>query len=310
MNRVLHTIINPASGNGRARRQWPDFKKRIEAQGFEIIEYVTTGPEDASQFAGQLARQSVDEILVVGGDGTTNEVVNGCFENGCPISPELVLSIVPCGTGRDFSRNLGIKNADQAISLLSQDTICTIDLGLLRYRNGDGPIDRCFVNVADVGLGAEAAAWINKTTKALGGFFAYLVGATRTILVFKGKPARVVVDGKVVHDGPVGMIVIANGRFHAGGMLMAPMASMTDGKLEILIVDDVPKHTLLTSLLPKVYRGKHMGHPAVQHLSAEEIDVQAVSEMPFEVDGEQPGTTDIRVTVLPKALRVRAPACR
>jgi diacylglycerol kinase family enzyme len=106
------------------------------------------------------------------------------------------------------------------------------------------------------------------------------------------------------------MIVIANGRFHAGGMLMAPMASMTDGKLEILIVNDVPKRTLLTSLLPKVYRGRHMGHPAVQHLSGEEIEVHAATELPFEVDGEQPGTTDIRAIVLPKVLRVRAAACR
>jgi diacylglycerol kinase family enzyme len=105
------------------------------------------------------------------------------------------------------------------------------------------------------------------------------------------------------------MVVLANGRYLGGGMLMAPMASARDGQFEILVLRDVPKRTLLGSLLPSVYRGTHVSHPAVQHFRGSEVEITAADRLPFEVDGEQPGTTDLRARVLPGAIRVRAPIC-
>ncbi|MDI3340583.1 MAG: diacylglycerol kinase family lipid kinase [Sphaerobacter sp.] len=311
MIQEFHAIVNPASGNGRAKRLWLPVAARLRAQGITVWEHQTSGRGDATRLARELVEAGAREFLVAGGDGTTNEVVNGLFANGRPLAPDAILSIIPCGTGRDFSRSLGIRNVDHAVSLLSAGKVCAVDVGRIAYRDHGAPCERYFVNVADVGLGAETAALLNRSSKALGGFLAYLLGATRTILTFRGRVARVVVDGETVFHGPIGMVVLANGRYHAGGMDMAPMASLTDGLLEILVLREVPRRTLLGSLLPRVYLGRHVGHAAVLHRTGREVEIKAEDGLPFETDGEQPGTTDLRADVLHRALLVRtaAPLC-
>lgn len=303
----IDIIINPASGNGRAGRFWPTLKSQIEALGLSPRDHQTTGIGDATRITRDLLNAGAREIAVVGGDGTLNEVVNGFFENGIPVSPNATLSIIPCGTGRDFSRMLKIASPEQAIRLLPVSVVRPIDVGLIRYHADGVAQSRCFINVADVGLGAETAAWINRSSKAAGGFLSYLAGVIRTILVFQGRPATVIVDDELIHDGPIGMVVLANACYLAGGMRIAPSASLTDGLLDVLILRDVPKRVLLTSLLPSVYLGRHIQHPAVLHLQGRKIEVRSPIPLPFEVDGEQPGTTDLQAIVLPGALRVRMP---
>lgn len=303
----IDIIINPASGNGRAGRSWPKLRSQIEALRLHPREHRTAGIGDATRITRELLDSGAREIAVVGGDGTLNEVVNGFFNNGIAVAPEATLSLIPCGTGRDFSRMLKIASPEQAIRLLPVSVVRSIDVGLIHYRANGEARSRCFVNVADVGLGAETAAWINRSSKAAGGFITYLAGVIRTIMVFQGRPATVIVDGEPIHDGPIGMVVLANARYLAGGMRMAPSASLTDGLLDILVLRDVPKRVLLTSLLPSVYRGRHIQHPAVLHLRGKRIEIRSPISLPFEVDGEQPGTTDLQATVLPGALRVRMP---
>lgn len=303
----LTVIINPVSGNGRAGRRWPEIARRMRARGISLVEHRTTGPGDAERLARTALIGGAREIVVVGGDGTANEVVNGFFDDGQPVAPDAVLSVVPCGTGRDFARSLGIRSIEEAVDLIGTGPVAAIDVGHVTYHNDGKPTSRYFVNCADVGLGAETAALINRSSKALGGLLAYLLGAVRTIVTFRGQVARVRVDGQDIHHDRMGMVVLANGRYHAGGMFMAPDASMTDGEFDILVLRDVPKPVLLGSLLPRVYRGKHIGHPAVFHCRGRQVDVIADGVLPFEADGEQPGTTDLRAVVLPAALSVRIP---
>jgi diacylglycerol kinase (ATP) len=309
MKREIDTIVNPASGSGRTRRRWPMLKRQLEAHGFTVREYQTSGRQDATRITRDLLKSGAREIVVVGGDGTLNEVVNGFFDRGVPMTTDATLSIIPCGTGRDFCRSLRIHSDEQAVRLLAIGVVKPIDIGIVRYgRNSIGDSQtRCFVNVADVGLGAETAAWINQSSKAIGGFLSYLVGVARTIAVFRGQQAEVIVDGESIHRGAVGMVVLANARYLAGGMLIAPTASFTDGLLDVLVLHDIPKRTLLGSLLPRVYRGQHVGHPAVLHSRGRKVEIRCADPIPFEVDGEQPGTTDLEAVILPGVLRLRMP---
>jgi len=306
MIQEVDAIINPASGNGRTQRVWPGVAGRLRARGITVREHLTSAPGDATRLARDLVLGGAREILVAGGDGTLNEVVNGLFDDGRALAPDVVVSVVPCGTGRDFSRSLGIRNTDHALSVLTDGKVYTVDVGRITYQEDGAARNRYFLNVADVGLGAETAALLNRSSKALGPFLAYFLGAARTILTFRGHVARVVVDGQTIFHGPIGMVVLANGRYHAGGMDMAPMASLTDGLFEVLVLREVPRRILLGSLLPRVYRGRHIGHAAVLHLTGREVMVEAEGTLLFECDGEQPGATDIRAVVLPRSLRVRA----
>jgi len=168
----------------------------------------------------------------------------------------------------------------------------------------DAPVTRYFINVADSGLGAETAERINRGSKALGGLVSYMVGAVRTIAVFDFRDATIEVDGVEVFAGRTGIVVFANGRYFAGGMVIAPDASLCDGMLEIFILQDVGKRALLTSLLPRVYRGKHVGRPGVLHYTAASAAVRSSERMLIEMDGEQVGLGPLEVGVLPRALRV------
>lgn len=303
----IDVIVNPVSGSGRAGRSWPALKRQMEHVRLIPREHRTAGIGDATRITRELLNSGAREIAVLGGDGALNEVVNGFFRDGIPVAPEATLSLIPCGTGRDFSRMLRITTPEQAVRLLPVSVVQPIDVGLISYHTNGEARSRCFVNVADVGLGAETAALMNRSSKTAGGFLSYLAGVIRTIMVFQGRPATIIVDGEQIYEGPIGMVVLANARYLAGGMRMAPAASLTDGLLDVLVLRDVPKRELLLSLLPSAYRGTHIQHLAVLHLRGKEIAVRSPMPLPFEVDGEQPGTTDLLATVLPAALRLRMP---
>lgn len=307
-DREWHAIVNPASGGGRTRKIWPPLAELLRSNGFRLHQHETSGVGDATEIAQRLVSEGARDIVVVGGDGTLNEVINGIVADDDVGTADVVLSLIPCGTGKDFARSLGITSPEHALDVLANGVVSSLDIGSICYQREHEAVRRYFVNVADVGLGAETAAWMNRSSKRLGGFLGYLVAATRTIVVFSGKPAEVLVDGVTVHDGPAGMVVLANGRFFAGGMRIAPHASLTDGLIDVLILDDVPKYTLLGSLLPKVYRGKHLEHPAVHQYQGSRIEISSPESMPFEVDGEQPGFTDIEVCMRRGALKMRTPA--
>jgi len=305
----FYAIINPAAGSGRAGRTWPRLRQELTALGLTVHDVLTQAPGQAIRLAEQLVTEGARELIVVGGDGTLNEVVNGIIDpQGRPRRRDLVITPVPCGTGRDFARLFGITRPEQLASLLLNGERCHVDVGVLDFRTPDGNLARrCFVNMADIGLGAETAAWVSTSTKRLGGFLSYLIGAGRTILRHRSHPLELSVDGVVVYRGPAMMVALANGRFHAGGMRLAPMASVSDGRLEVFVLRDVPRRELLFRLLPAVYRGRHIGHPAVQHWQGQVVTIHAHVPLRIEMDGEQPGTTDVTAGVLHRVLTVRVP---
>lgn len=303
---LLHVIINPAAGSGRAARRWPAFAAEIARHGYDIQPTFTSRPGDATRLARQLAFDGARTIVCVGGDGTANEVVNGLIAGDRPISPETRLALIPCGTGKDLGRTLGTRDVGSMLRALADSTTAMIDVGRVTYRDittGE-MVSRLFANVADTGIGAEAAARINASSKALGGFVSYLSGAVRSIAAFNPWDVTVEVDGAPIFDGSAGMVVFANARYFAGGMKVAPEASLCDGMLDIFVLEGVGKRVMLASLLPRVYRGKHVGQPGVTHLTGRQATVTCAAGMLLELDGEQVGMTPLTVDVLPRLLRV------
>jgi diacylglycerol kinase (ATP) len=181
-----------------------------------------------------------------------------------------------------------------------------IDVGRISFLDArTGYLEtRFFANVADTGIGAAVAERINASSKRFGGLVTYASGAVQAIVAFSPWDAAVEVDGKTVHAGDAGMVVFANGRYFAGGMLVAPEASLCDGQLDIFVLEGVRRRALLTSLLPRVYRGRHVGQPGVVHLRGARATVRSAAGMLVEMDGEQVGRTPITVESVPRVLRV------
>ena len=135
---------------------------------------------------------------------------------------------LPAGTGKDFCRALGVQTLEKALHAIDADVTATIDVGRISYvdqRSGE-TATRYFVNCADAGLGAEAAAKINASSKRFGAVATYATGAVRAIAAFEFRDATYTVDGTEVFSGRSGMAVFANGPTFAGGMQIAPGASL------------------------------------------------------------------------------------
>ena len=119
---------------------------------------------------------------------------------------------------------------------------------------------------------------------------------------------RVSVDDEI-RGGRMHDVVVANGRYFGGGMMICPAAAPDDGRFDVLLIGDLTKRDLVLTL-PKTYRGKHLPHPKAEVLRGAVVTVDSAEPLPIELDGEQPGTTPVRFEVVPRALRLRVPSTR
>ncbi len=252
--------------------------------------------------AAEAVRGGAELLVVVGGDGSVNEVVNGVAEQD-----GFELAVIPRGTGWDFVRTYGIpRDLDAAVGIAQTGAVREIDLGLVSYRTWAGAEARAyFANVASAGISGAIAQRANEASKALGGKISYYWATLAVFARWQTGEMRVSVDDEI-RDGRMIDVVVANGRYLGGGMMMCPEAEPDDGDFDVLLIGDVTKRDLLF-VLPKTYRGKHLPHPRLEMLRGRVITIEADEPLPIELDGEQPGTTPARFEVVPRALRLRTP---
>ena len=220
---------------------------------------------------------------------------------------DVELATIPIGTGMDFVRTYGIPTAfDDAVVVARDGRPRTIDAGLVRYRTWGGEdAERWFANVGSVGMSGAVAQRANGMSKALGGKATFFYALTRVFLEWENTEVTVRLDD-AERRGRMHDVIVANGVWHGGGMMLAPGAQPDDGLFEVVLIGDVGKVDFLTTA-PKIYKGKHVNHPKVEVLRSTRVEVDAAEQLPIEVEGEQVGTTPAAFELVPGALRVRVP---
>jgi diacylglycerol kinase (ATP) len=267
-------------------------QRRAAELGLEGETRMSTRPGELTE----LARDAdADLLVVVGGDGAVNEVVNG--------RRDIELAVIPRGTGMDFIRTHGIPSEfDDAVAVARDGRTCELDLGRVRFREGE----RWFANVASVGMSGAIAERANRMSKALGGKLTFFYALAREFLVWKNTEVSVRCDDAERH-GRMHDVIVANGQYHGGAMWLAPDARADDGQFDVILIGDVSKLDFITTA-PKLYKGTHLAHPKVELLRSTTVDVDAPVPLPIETDGEVAGTTPAHFEVVPRAVRVRVPA--
>ena len=236
--------------------------------------------------------------MVVGGDGTMNEVVNGAAATGAEVA------ILPNGTGQDFGRTHAIPTGfDDAVRVALDGVAETVDVGRVTL----GGETRYFANVGSAGMSGSVARRANTMSKRLGGRATFFYALTREFLAWKNTEVVVRVDGGTEVRGAMHDVIVAIGRWHGGGMKLAPEASQNDGLFDVVFIGDVNKLDFLTTA-PKLYSGRYLSHPKVELLRSPSLAISASEPLPLEVDGEPIGVTPARFEVVPAALRLRVPA--
>ncbi len=292
-------VVNPVAGNGRAAQIIPMLRKELARTGaLYEVQYTTHSTE-----AVDLARSATGEVVVaVGGDGTINEVANG-------LSAGKTLGIIPAGSGNDLIKSLQIpRKPMEALRCLLEDRVMEIDAGTVLCTKASEtdseqrPSPRLFTN--GVGVGFDASVAIRKSgISFIKGTAVYVLAVLDTLRTYRAPTFSVQSNGFAATSEDLLLVAIGNGRCAGGGFYLTPDAELADGVFDVTMIRDVPVRTIL-HLMPRVMRGKHIGHPAVKTVRTDHVVME--SETPFNVhaDGEIVGRGVNRVEVALQARRI------
>jgi diacylglycerol kinase (ATP) len=258
-------------------------------------------PGQLTELTQQAIADGATLLVVVGGDGTVHEVVNGAVGAG----GQFELAVLPRGTGKDFVRSLRIpSDLRRALDIARHGRPRTIDVGSATYRSWDGSeATAYFANFAGAGISGAIARRANTTSKALGGRISFFAATLAVFASWKSADMSVQIDAER-RRGEMFEVLVMNGDYAAGGMWVTPDAEPDDGRLDVLLIGDVTKLDFVTTF-PKIYRGKHLSHPKIDVVPGKTVEVDASPAVPIVLDGEQPGTTPARFELVRQALRVR-----
>jgi len=251
-------------------------------------------------------------VVAVGGDGTINEAVNGFFEPARPGQPaipvrrEAALAVLPRGTGGDLRRTLSLNGDLAQCAARLKGSCATVDIGRVDYTGDDGAAaSRYFVNVGEVGVGAEVVEIANRSSKRLGGKATFMLASLRALAGWRDLRVRASFDGGPEEDLSVTSLVVANGKYFGGGMMVAPDARLDDGLFHITIWSGYGLSDFVLRS-GSMYDGTHVRLKGTRTRTARTVRVEPQGSEPvgIEVDGERLGRLPASFTLIPGALNL------
>jgi len=249
---------------------------------------------------------STDVFVAVGGDGTINEVVNGIMLLPQTIKEKVWLGILPAGTGNDFARSLGITSSALELRKLIEDsTVEKIDVGKADYTTEYGKkAIRYFVNIAEVGIGAETVRLIDGSHKLLGSALSFMAATLQVFLTYKYPYVRLNSDS-VQWQGRMTLIAFANSKYFGGGLGIAPDADPQSGYLQLVLVEKVSMSEFLRNV-QNLRNAKRLNHEKIHYYNTKHLTIETIDKKQavFESDGEYLGTTPVEISILPKSINI------
>ena len=289
--------MNPAASFGRNRAVGPAVVERLVHAGYEVSMLREANFELLRREAESAFAQGTDALVVVGGDGMVSLGVNLVAQTGVP------LGIVAAGTGNDLARGLGLPYDDPAaatdalVAALERPTR-RIDAGVVRH----GELRTWFACVVSTGFDAVVNERANRMTRPRGPS-RYTLALLGELATFRPRTYAITIDG-VRREQKAMLVSVANNASLGGGMRIVPHAELADGLLDVFIVHPLSRAGLL-AVFPKVFRGEHTHHPAVEFVQGSRITIEADHIIAY-ADGERIGPLPIDVEVVPGALSVFA----
>jgi len=285
-------ICNPASGGGDYA---PD-QIRDELEGLEVEWIETEGPDDAMQAAEEWR---AGLLVVAGGDGTINDVVNGLGRAGFP--EDVTLGILPAGTGNDLAATLCIpEDPDLARSVILQNRGRWLDVARVR---SEGIGERYFINVATGGLGAEISSVNDEELKKRWGKLSYLRASLEVARNFEVRELTLYLDGEKRQVDAVN-VAVGNCRYTGGGWPATPQANPEDGLLDVVIIETLGAGELLRLAPAALAEFDYIDKDGILFARAKEVFVETQPGLQFTADGEVIGDEPAEFSVVPHSLQV------
>lgn len=287
-------ICNPGAGSVDDRET---IRHQLEQFPSATVHF-TTDKGDATRLAADAITGACDLIVAAGGDGTLNEVINGLADH----LDRVQVGLIPLGTGNDFARMLGLSGSiDESIDVLRGGHIHPTDLVRVTTAHV-----RYFINVSAGGFSGAVNEKLTPEIKQTWGPLAYVRCAAEALPELRAYRTQITFDGARSSELNLYNAVIANGRYVAGGTMIAPEASIDDGLLDIVLVPENPAADIAL-VAAQILMGTHLASEGVVFRRAAKVTVHSEPGMWFNVDGELIGNEPATFEVLPRAVQFLRP---
>ena len=293
-------VINPVAGRGRSIKLLPKLKDYLKKYADTTELYITEKKGSATEFISGLNNE-FKTIVAVGGDGTINEVINGIN-----LDNDVNLAVLPCGSGNDFAKTIGMNNnyEKNIHSIFNNNCTSLLDVGKINYCDNNNSFKtKLFINSCGIGFDALVAFLIKKNSF-LVGLPLYLSAVFKALYTYNAIKVRAIFDSQKV-EGTKLLISIGNGKTSGGGFILNPFAVLDDGKLDVCLINDFSKAKIIRNLA-KAISGKHYTIKGVDLFKFKNCRINLETPNYLHLDGEviTENLTEAEISIFEKRIRV------
>ncbi len=287
---MYHIIVNPQGGKGKSLKALELVEKKLTQNNLEYKVYQTEYAGHAVEIARELSQNPDTTILMMGGDGSFNEIINGIVDFN-----NVTFGIIPCGTGNDFVRASGHPSkVDKAIDVILKGNVGYVDFIQLD--------DRRALNVLGAGMDVDVLIKY-ETMKHFRGKMKYYASLLYTLCHTRWHKLRLTLDDGEPMEKSVFMIGIGNGKYIGGGLPICPNAIVDDGQLSIVAVNEMKKWKIPFRLI-KFLAGTHVKTAFADEYTAKKVKIKVLDDSKFEADGEIFEAQTINAQIVSNTLKV------
>jgi diacylglycerol kinase (ATP) len=288
---ICRLIVNPLAGQGRLRVTVTDIATALHEHGVESEAVFTYAPGDTFRYAREAVERNYELVVVVGGDGTVNEVANGLALS------DVRLGIMPTGTANVLARDLNIPlELEAAASIVASGAVRKIDLGVI-----DG---HYFTLMAGLGFDAEVVSGVLGSVKAWIGAGAYILKGLETLTRYQATDLVLEMPDQTITTRGY-LTVVSNSATYSYDLKITPQAALDDGVLDICLFEEPDIAWFgLARQIAEVFVNRHLSDQTIRCFRTPFVRITSDPPIQAQVDGDVFGRTPVEISVAPSALNV------
>lgn len=299
-------VVNPISGSGKGLDDFPLISKLLRDNDIRCESVFTEHKHHATELTVSAINEGYRHIIVVGGDGTLHEVVNGLFIQKCVEPAEVTIALISVGTGNDWIRMYGLpKQYSAVIRAIKEGYTFLQDVAAVEYEESRVRQTRYMANVAGVGFDAaviKRGQNMNIGGKKRGAGF-YIRALVGTFFGYKPTGVKIWVNDRLMYNNLLFSLATGVGKFNGGGIQQLPISVADDGLLDVTLIRPIHWWHIVFRLR-RFFNGEIYSIGHVQHFQGSKIRIESSPEIDLEIDGELLGGTPIEMRVLHRAVKV------
>lgn len=282
-------IYNPYSGENVILHELDKVIKLHQNKGYQIVPYRIERDKDISD-AFDIIDETYAYILIAGGDGTVDSVVNAMKSRDI----DLPIAVLPVGTANDFATFLGMpQDVSECCEQILSTEAKSIDIGKIN--------EKYFVNVASSGLFTDVSQKTDVNLKNTIGKLAYYLKGIEEIPNFRKLKVKLT-SKEMTYDGEMYLILVFNGQT-AGSFKLATRADVTDGMLDVIMIKAVAIREILP-LFIKILKGEHLDSDKVLYFKTDDIVIESKEDIVTDIDGERGPDFPLHIQCIKEGIKV------